>query len=169
VVLGGAAFNHPRQPVGASWSDAVAYCDWLSGGWADASVADRGGGKGALGGAAGAKYPWGDEPFKVPDGSGDGRFKQDATWQVGAAPPNGYGLVDIAFNIHEWCSDWYAAGCLPFAGARPRPSTGERRASRGSMSRQKVAHAPPGSIRPVPVQRLRFGSCLVGDGDVGPG
>ena len=134
------AFNNPLQPVvGASWFDAVAYCDWLSGvhgAWFRLPT-EAEWEKAALGGVDGARYPWGDEPF---DGEG-GRFQQDATWQVGAAPANGYGLIDIGFNVHEWCSDWYDPGYYavspevdpqgPPKGAVPAPHLPERKASRG--------------------------------------
>jgi formylglycine-generating enzyme required for sulfatase activity len=134
-----AAFNHPRQPVvGVSWFDAAAYCGWLS---------DVSGGeyrlpteaeweRAARGGVEGVKYPWGEESF---DGSG-GRFQQDATWQVGQSPPNGYGLIDIGFNIHEWCSDWYDPGYYAISPEEdPQgPVTGERRASRGGAWRHAV-------------------------------
>jgi len=133
------AFNHPRQPVvGVSWYDAVTYCDWLSGvqrrSFRMPTEAEWE--KAALGGVDGAKYPWGDESF---DGSG-GRFQQDATWQVGAAPPNGYGLIDIGFNVHEWCSDWYDSGHYAVSPEHdPRgPPTGERRASRGGAWRHAI-------------------------------
>ncbi|MEO6197659.1 MAG: SUMF1/EgtB/PvdO family nonheme iron enzyme [Dehalococcoidia bacterium] len=151
------AFNHPRQPVvGVSWFDAVAYCDWLSdvAGVPDGSVGrfrlptEAEWEKAALGGVDGAKYPWGDEPFDGPFGSrSDGRFKQGATWQVGAAPPNGYGLIDIGFNVHEWCSDWYDPGYYAYLAGRQAvspgrdpqgPPTGERRASRGGAWRHAV-------------------------------
>jgi formylglycine-generating enzyme required for sulfatase activity len=173
------AFNHPRQPVvGASWFDAVAYCDWLSGvvGGRFRLPTEAEWEKAALGGADGAKFPWGDEPFEVPDGSRDGRFKQDATWQVGAAPPNGYGLVDIGFNVHEWCSDWYAAGYYAISPGRdPQgPPTGERRASRGGAWRHavKVARCSARSSIPPEYRYNDYGFRVVlevGDGDVGPG
>ena len=138
-----AAFNDPRQPVvGVSWFDATAYCAWLSGPSAEGRgpvyrlPTEAEWEKAARGGVDGARYPWGEESF---DGSG-GRFKQDATWQVGAAPPNGYGLIDIGFNIHEWCSDWYDPG---YYAASPEhdpqgPPAGERRASRGGAWRHAV-------------------------------
>ena len=142
-----AAFNHPRQPVvGVSWSDAVTYCEWLSSVHSERFRLPTEGEweKAALGGVEGAKYPWGDEPF---DGNG-GRFAQDAPWQVGAAPPNGYGLIDIGFNVHEWCSDWYDPGYYavsperdpqgPPKGAVPAPHLPERKASRGGAWRHAV-------------------------------
>ena len=132
-------FNHPRQPfVGASWYDAVSYCDWLS-----SEVAGRfrlpteaEWEKAATGGVDGAKYPWGESSFEATGG----RFTQDATWQVGAAPPNPYGLIDIGFNVHEWCSDWYDPA---YYAVSPKldpqgPPTGERRASRGGAWRHAV-------------------------------
>lgn len=133
-----AAFNHPRQPVvGVSWFDAVDYCEWLS----DATGArcrlptEAEWEKAARGGVEGAKYPWGELAF---DGS-DGRFEMDATWQVGSAM-NGYGLVDIGFNIHEWCSDWYDAGYYTVSPDNdPQgPPGGKRKASRGGAWRHLV-------------------------------
>lgn len=133
------AFSHPRQPVvGVSWYDAVAYCGWLSGvqGGQFRLPTEAEWEKAALGGVEGAKYPWGDEPF---DGNG-GRFPQDATWRVGAAPANGYGLIDIGFNVHEWCSDWYDPGYYAVSPEHdPQgPLTGQRRASRGGAWRHAV-------------------------------
>jgi len=142
-----AAFNHPRQPVvGVSWSDAAAYCEWLSSAHGERFrlPTEAEWEKAALGGIDGAKYPWGDEPF---DGNG-GRFAQDAPWQVGAAPPNGYGLIDIGFNVHEWCSDWYDPGYYavspdadpqgPPKGGVPLPHLPGRKASRGGAWRHAV-------------------------------
>jgi formylglycine-generating enzyme required for sulfatase activity len=141
------AFNGARQPVvGVSWSDAVAYCDWLGAvhGARFRLPTEAEWEKAALGGVEGAKYPWGDEPF---DGNG-GRFQQDATWEVGAAPANGYGLIDIGFNVHEWCSDWYDPAYYavspeedpqgPPRGATPAPHLPERKASRGGAWRHAV-------------------------------
>jgi sulfatase modifying factor 1 len=133
------AFNHPRQPVvGVSWYEAAAYCDWasLAHGVRVRLPAEAEWEKAARGGLGGAAYPWGDEPF---DGAG-GRFQQDATWQVGAAPPNGYGIIDIGFNIHEWCSDWYDPGYYAVSPKDdpPGPPTGERRASRGGAWRHAI-------------------------------
>jgi len=134
-----AAFNRPRQPVvGVSWFDATAYCAWLRdvSGVAYRLPTEAEWEKAARGGVEGAKYPWGEEPF---DGSA-GRFQQDATWEVGRAPPNGHGLIDIGFNIHEWCSDWYDAGYYAVSpeGDPQGPATGARRASRGGAWRHAV-------------------------------
>ena len=133
------AFNQPRQPVvGATWYDAVAYCGWLSTvhGVRYRVPTEAEWEKAARGGVEGGAYPWGDESF---DGKG-GRFPMDATWEVGSAPPNPHGIIDIGFNVHEWCSDWYDANYYADSPSTdPQgPLTGERRSSRGGAWRHAI-------------------------------
>jgi formylglycine-generating enzyme required for sulfatase activity len=132
-------FNRPRQPiVGITWADAVAYCDWLSDtlGAAYRLPTEAEWEKAALGGLDGRRFPWGDACW---DGS-DGNFPMDATWDVGTAPPNPYGLIDIGFNVHEWCADWYDPGYYATSPEyNPQgPPAGERRASRGGAWRHMI-------------------------------
>ncbi len=122
----GANWRHPEGPestiegrddhpvVHVCWEDAVAYARWAGkrlpteAEWEFA----------ARGGLERKAYVWGDD--LSPDGrtmlnNWQGRFPientQDdgyrTTAPVGHYPPNGFGLVDMAGNVWEWCADWY--------------------------------------------------------------
>jgi formylglycine-generating enzyme required for sulfatase activity len=132
-------FNAPGQPVvGVTWLDAVAYCDWLSSvtsaHYRLPTEAERE--KATRGGVEGTQYPAGDEP------PGGGRFAQDAPRAVGLAGPNGYGLFDMSYNIHEWCSDWYDASYYAVSPDRDPTGlpAGKRRASRGGAWRHQIKY-----------------------------
>jgi serine/threonine-protein kinase len=124
----------PDHPVvNLTWADAVAYCGWLG-----AQTGDQVGlpteaewEKAARGGLEAALYPWGDES---PDGRAHyaGRTHAVAphlegvqTRRVGCYEPNGYGLLDLAGNVWEWCADWYT----PYGDEQPR--VGVLRVARG--------------------------------------
>jgi iron(II)-dependent oxidoreductase len=131
-------FTAPGQPVvGVSWFDAVAYCAWLSSltgrRFRLPTEAERE--KAARGGLEGAQFPWGDDPG--PDG---GRFPQDAPRPAGLSAANGYGLFDMAYNVHEWCSDWYDPSYYAVSPERdPQgPPSGTRRTSRGGAWRHQI-------------------------------
>ncbi|MGB7806519.1 MAG: formylglycine-generating enzyme family protein [Actinomycetota bacterium] len=122
----GATWDHPEGPhsdvsargehpvVHVSWSDTLAYCRWAGvrlpteAEWEYA----------ARGGLEQSRFAWGDE--LVPGGRHvaniwQGTFPSRNTLDdgyvgtnpVGAFPPNGYGLVDCAGNVWEWCADWF--------------------------------------------------------------
>ncbi len=127
-------FNHPDQPVtSVSWFDAAAYCAWLCErtGKPFRLPTEAEWERAARGGLEAKLYTWGDEPpqaqpsYAVLWGTGPE--------QVGQRPPNGFGLYDIAENVHEWCADWYDAGSYSVSPPRNLhgPPTGVRRASRG--------------------------------------
>ena len=121
----GASWRHPEGPhttidhrsdhpvVHLAVEDAQAYADWKGLALPTEAQWERA----ARGLANGASYTWGDEPE-----SGDtpranyyhGAFPYRAepgygtTTPVGTFPPNDFGLVDMAGNVWEWTSDWYA-------------------------------------------------------------
>lgn len=103
------ALEHPV--VGVSWRDAVAYAEWVGKRLPTEAQWE----KAARGELAGKRYPWGNEApdaggvyranyFAGDNGAADG---YEYTAPVGSFAPNGYGLYDMAGNVHEWCADWY--------------------------------------------------------------
>jgi formylglycine-generating enzyme required for sulfatase activity len=82
----------------------------------------------ARGGLVGKKFPNGDI---MNDKLANLAKQYRGTTPVRQFEPNGFGLYDMAGNLFEWCSDWYA----PYAPGEARdpkgPSEGEYRAVRG--------------------------------------
>ncbi|MBZ5600291.1 MAG: formylglycine-generating enzyme family protein [Acidobacteriia bacterium] len=155
-------FIHPEQPVVAvSWLEAVKYCEWLNAttGRNYRLPTEAEWERAACGGMEGRLFPWGDAPPQsLPD--------YEKRWRTGPDPvaqydPSAVGLYDICENVHEWCSDWYAADYYAKSPERnPRgPETGDRRASRGGSWRHhiKVTRCAARSSIPPQFQYADYG------------
>jgi formylglycine-generating enzyme required for sulfatase activity len=138
-----ARFADPLQPVvGVSWFEAVAYCSWLSAetGYSYRLPTEAEREWAALGGLAGARYPWGNDEPALVGAWARGSAGQQHPVPVSDAAPNGFGLCHMCDNVHEWCSDWWDAEYYRHSPVdNPRgPATGERRASRGGAWRHDL-------------------------------
>jgi formylglycine-generating enzyme len=132
----GADWRHPRGPASTlhgldthpvthvTAEDADAYAAWAGkelpteAEWEFA----------ARGGLAGATFTWGDDPAprdKAMANTWPGEFPwqnlkppgKRGTSAVKTYPPNGFGLYDMAGNVWEWTSDFYATPALTAASA----------------------------------------------------
>ena len=96
-------YNHPVIHV--SWSDAVAYAQWLSKKtgqtWRLPTEAEW---EYAAKGGQNFKFAGSDSIDNVSWYEGNSGMK---THSVGEKSPNSYGLYDMSGNVWEWCSDWY--------------------------------------------------------------
>ncbi|MGH7101337.1 MAG: formylglycine-generating enzyme family protein [Acetobacteraceae bacterium] len=123
----GANWRHPEGPdstiegrgqhpvVHVAFEDATAYAAWAGKSLPTEAEWEFA----ARGGLDGTRFCWGNEfrpggrhmantwqgPFPFHDTGEDGFIGRSP---VGAFPPNGYGLYDMAGNVWEWTSDWYA-------------------------------------------------------------
>ena len=130
--------GHGSHPVVlVPYDDAVAYCRWLSDalGRIARLPTEAEWEKAARGGTDGQRYPWGDDidPSRGNFLSDPAVKNERGTRPTGTYPANGYGLYDMAGNVWEWVSDWYASDYYSISDSRnPRgPESGSMRIVRG--------------------------------------
>ena len=133
---GGGTPDSDMYPVlGVNWDSAVAYCNWLS---------EKTGKKyrlpteaeweKAARGTDQRRYPWGND-IDLSHANYVGTAAFDTGKPVGSYPGGAspYGVLDMAGNVMEWCSDWYGHD---YYSVSPRknpkgPDTGAYRVVRG--------------------------------------
>jgi formylglycine-generating enzyme len=130
--------GHGSHPVVlVPHDDALAYCRWLSDalGRLARLPTEAEWEKAARGGTDGQKYPWGDDidPSRGNYLADPAVKNERGTRPTGTYPPNAYGLYDMAGNVWEWVSDWYASDYYSISDSRnPRgPESGSMRIVRG--------------------------------------
>jgi len=97
--------QHPMIYV--TWDDAVAYAKWAG----KRLSTQKEWRFAAKGGLVGKPFTWGDDQnlarnYANYKGTGGKDNWDKSTAPVGSFKPNGYGLLDMAGNVWEWCQDW---------------------------------------------------------------
>ena len=107
-----------RQPVvNVSWTDAGAYCDWLSktAGKAYRLPTEEEWELAARGGLKNQPYPWGDKLDKTVAWYGQTWNGLQTMRDVDYGKPNAYGVYGMAGNVWQWTANWY----VPVFNGRP--------------------------------------------------
>ncbi len=143
---GGTRFDSPDLPaVLVTWFEARQFCEWAGGRLPTEAEWER-----AARGDAGRTYPWGNvfNAFIANHGrlawdnldAADG-FLEMAP--VGSFPDGATrgGLLDMAGNVEEWVSDWYAPSYPEASAMNPvGPTAGDERVVRGgSYTHQRAS------------------------------
>jgi formylglycine-generating enzyme required for sulfatase activity len=133
---GGATPDSDSYPVlGVNWDSAVAYCNWLSAKTGKKyRLPTEAEWEKAARGTDQRRFPWGNE-INHTFANYVETAKFDTGMKVGSFPAGAspYGAMDMAGNVMEWCSDWYARDYYASSpGKNPKgPATGAYRVVRG--------------------------------------
>lgn len=122
--------NNEHPMMGVSYGDVAGYCRFY--GLALPTEAQW---EWAARGADGRQYPWGNQWDEKKCCNNDNAGPDGATFPVGSFPQGASwcGALDMAGNLTEWCSDWYARD---YYARSPQddptgPQTGAERVQRG--------------------------------------
>ncbi|MDQ1350146.1 MAG: hypothetical protein QG657_447 [Acidobacteriota bacterium] len=124
--------DHPV--INVTWDDAKAFCEWLSGKTGkNIQLPTEAQWEKAARGTDQRKYPWGNTIPTCNIANFITCIK--GTMPVGSYPGgvSPYGVHDMAGNVYEWCSDWFAEGYYAVSsGNNPTgPAAGNERVCRG--------------------------------------
>ena len=122
--------GHPM--VNVKWSDANTYAHWAGGSLSTEAQWEK-----AARGTDGRIYPWGNDwdESKLQCSKSDyddaGRTAAAGSFPSGASP---YGVLDMAGNVQQYCSDWYDGKYYKSSPARnpTGPASGSMRVVRGT-------------------------------------
>ncbi len=134
--------DYPDYPVVmVTWAQASAYAAWAGKSLPTEAEWEYA----ARGGLQGKSYPWGDGSpsnqcnwFSYSGALSSKMAPLESNWvtrgtlPVGSFAANGYGLYDMAGNVHEWCMDWFAVYSADPQQNPQGPASGDYRIMRGS-------------------------------------
>jgi formylglycine-generating enzyme required for sulfatase activity len=131
--------NHPV--IAVSWYGAVEYCKWLSKKIGqEFNLPTEAQWENAARGSDQRKYPWGSKEPNIDLANFNrniGKTTPVGSYPEGASP---YGLMDMAGNVWEWCSDWYEAFYYKISPLKnpTGPNRGSNRVIRGGNWRREA-------------------------------